>query len=202
MKMRIGLPLTAAVAVCAGVATAAINPIDEFTGDYFEGYETQPHGQFLPSYDVFAPTDSVVRQLGAGQGLHITSGWSFFYVIYPHGGNYFMGGAGVNAEYVFDVPAKKFGGFFGTNADVPDFVATFYDEDGNTLGELPGGAPLGNWKWNGWETDGAGIKTVQIVANNQYHGFIMMDDLQYTPIPGPGALALLALGGLLRRRRR
>jgi len=200
MKVRIGVALAAAAAMGA-VASAAIIPVGEFTGTYQETMETQPHGQFLPKYDTF-DGHAVVQQYGSGQGLHVTSGWAFYYTIYPHGGSYFMGGAGVNAEWVFDVPAKTFGGFFGTNADVPDFVAKFYDEDGNLLGEMDGGAPLGQWKWNGWETDGAGIKSVQIIAKNPYNGFIMMDDLEYTPIPGPAALSLLALGGLIGRRRR
>ena len=202
MKVQTGLSLAAAVALCAGMATAAVNPIDPFTGDYFEGYETQGSGQFVPYYDVF-DGNGVVRTVDGSGNMHITSGWQFYYVIYPHGGNYFCGSAGPAAEYVFDVPALKFGGYFGTNYEQPDGTADFYDEDGNLLASLDLGAPLGDWKWNGWEEDsGVGIKSVVISGNNPWGGFIMMDDLEYTPIPGPGALALIALGGLITRRRR
>jgi hypothetical protein len=190
-----------ALLASAGMASASIVSIGEFTGDYQEGFETQPRFQFLPHYDVFGGMGDV-NQVGGGQGLHITTGWAFFQTIFPHGGDVFMGGAGVNAEWVFDVPAKRFGGYFGTNADVPDAMAYFYDEAGNLIDSLAVGAPLGSWKWNGWETTGAGIKRVEIIANNQYNGFIMHDDMEYTMIPAPGGLALLGLGSLALRRRR
>lgn len=201
-----GLRALSALAVvgCAGIAGASIFTIGPFVGDYFEGFEGPeiPKHQFLPSYNVFQG-NAVVNQVGAGQGLHVTTGWGFFHTIFPHGGQYFMGGAGVNAEWVFDVPALQFGGYFGTNANVPGATAHFYDEGGGLMGTLPVTAPLGSWAWNGWETtDPGGIKRVQIIANNAYSGFIMHDDMQYTLIPAPSALALLGLGTLALRRRR
>ncbi|MCH8151523.1 MAG: hypothetical protein IH830_04015 [Planctomycetes bacterium] len=186
----------------AGSAAGAIVPIGPFDGDKAEGFETQPPFQFERSYDVFGG-QGVVQQLGAGQGLHITTGWSFFGLVFPHSGTYFMGGAGVNAAWMFDFPALRFGGYFTTNADVADAVAEFFDADNNSLGILPVTAPLnGAWTWNGWETDGAGIKRIEIVSNNIFNGFIMHDDMQYTPIPAPGVLALVGLAGLIARRRR
>ena len=98
----------------AGNAAGAIVPIGPFDGDKAEGFETQPPFQFERSYDVLG-SQGVVQQFGAGQGLHITTSWLFFGVVFPHSGTYFMGGAGVNAEWVFDVPALRFGGYFTTN---------------------------------------------------------------------------------------
>ncbi len=189
------------VLACAGLAGASIMSVGPFSGDYSEGFESQPQYQFLSHYDVFGGAGDVYA-IGGGQGLHVTTGWGFYYTIFPHGGDWFMGGAGVNAKWVFDVPAKQFGGYFGTNANTPDAMAYFYDENGNLMGSSSVSAPLGAWSWNGWMTDGAGIKTVEILANNTFGGFIMHDDMEYMMIPAPGALTLLALGGLALRRRR
>ena len=204
MKRCTLIVVSAIIACCVvGHAKAQIVPIGEFTGEKSEGFETQTPFQFLPSYDVF-DEQGVVQQLGAGQGLHITTGWSFFSTVFPHSGSFFMGGAGVNAEWVFDTPALRFGGFFATNADVPGAIALFFDDQGGMIGKADVTAPLGdNWAWNGWETTGPGIKSVQIISNNQFNGFIMHDDMQYTPIPAPGVLGLFAIGlGIARRRRR
>ena len=204
MKRCTLIAVSALIACCVvGHANASIIPINQFTGLKSEGFETQTPFQFLPSYNVFN-NQGVVQQLGAGQGLHITTGWSFFSTVFPRSGDYFMGGAGVNAEWVFDTPALKFGGFFATNADVAGAIAIFFDDQGNMMGQANVAAPLGNnWAWDGWETTGVGIKRVQIIANNGWGGFIMHDDMEYTPIPAPGVLGLFAIGlGMARRRRR
>ncbi len=204
MKRCTLIAVSAFAACCVvGQANAQIVLIGEFVGEKSEGFETQTPFQFLPSYDVFN-NQGVVQQLGAGQGLHITTGWGFFSTVFPHSGTYFMGGAGVNAEWEFSTPALRFGGFFTTNADVPGAIASFFDDQGNMIGQQDVTAPLGdNWTWNGWETTGPGIKRVQIVANNAWGGFIMHDDMQYTAIPAPGVLGLFAIGlGMARRRRR
>ena len=204
MKRGTLIAVSALIVCCVvGHANAEIIAINEFTGQKSEGFETQTPFQFVPSYDVF-DGQGVVQQLGAGQGLHITTGWGFFSTVFPHSGTYFMGGAGVNAEWVFDTPALRFGGFFATNADVPGAIAIFFDDEGSMIGKADITAPLGNnWAWNGWETTGPGIKSVQIIADNGWGGFIMHDDMQYTAIPAPGVLGLFAIGlGLARRRRR
>ncbi|MER3414407.1 MAG: hypothetical protein C4340_05725 [Armatimonadota bacterium] len=187
-----------------GLANAQIISIGPFTGAFQEGYETQRRGEFLPSYTVFSG-QGTVNQVGSGQGLHITSSWGFFYTVYPHTGSAFMGGAGVNYEYVFNTPAVRFGGYFATNADLADATVTFFDENGNQIGgAFTASAPLGQWAWNGWQTNGPGIKRVRIVANNRFNGFIMNDTMQYDPVPEPATLLAVAAGfaALAARRRK
>lgn len=192
----------ACIAVPAAVY-AQVTPIGPFTGAMQDSYETQPTGQFLSSYDIFGGSGSV-DQLGTGQGIHITSGWGFFSTVFPHSGGFFLGGAGVNYQFQFDTPAFQFGGYFATNADSPGAVATFFDASGAQIGgPMAIGAPMGQWQWDGWEYAG-GIKRIEIVANNQFGGFIMSDDIEYNGVvPEPSAFVALAAGvGLLLVRRK
>jgi hypothetical protein len=132
------LLLTVSLAIgLAGAAGAAITPTGPFTGTYFEGFENQPAFQFLPHYDVFNGNGDL-WQLGSGQGLHVTTGWSYYFVTYPHGGSYFMGPTyGVGARWEFDVPAVKFGGYFNTIYQSPGATATFYDVNNQLVGTMP-----------------------------------------------------------------
>lgn len=198
MKIR---TLTFAFAAIPIVAVAQVTPIGPFTGALQEGWEAQPSG-FQSQYTIFGGAGTA-NQLGGGQGLLIASGWSFFSNISPHSGGAFMGGAGVNYEFIFNTPAFQFGGFFGTNADTPGAMATFFDASNVQIGgPMAIGAPLGQWQWDGWEYAG-GIGRVVIIANNQFGGFIMSDDLEYNAVPEPGALVALATGiGLLLVRRK
>ena len=202
---RCTLMAVSAIIVCCvvGHAKAQIVPIGEFTGDHSEGFESLMFG-FFTSHPVFNDT-GVVRTIDGSNSLIITSSWVFMGTVFPHSGSRFMGSAGALPEWVFDVPALQFGGFFTTNSGTDDAVAFFYDEDDNLLGSMPVIAPANNsWVWNGWETQGVGIKRVVIDGNNPFGGgFIMHDDMQYTAIPAPGVLGLFAIGlGMARRRRR
>lgn len=205
--MKRGTLIAVSAIIACGVAAhanAQIVPIGEFTGDQSEGFEALPIG-FFTSHPVFDNTGVVQTIDGSNTLLIALRGWSFMGIVFPHSGLKFMGGSIALPEWVFDVPALQFGGFFTTNSGTSDAVAFFYDEFDNLLASLPVTAPADNsWVWNGWETQGVGIKRVVIDGNNPFGGgFIMHDDMQYTAIPAPGVLGLFAIGlGMARRRRR
>lgn len=184
-------------------AFAQVTPIGPFAGTLQEGWESHAGGLFLPQLIILGGAGTA-DQLGGGQGLHVTTGWGFFSTIFPHSGAKFMGGAGVNYQFIFNTPAFQFGAYFGTNADAAGATATFYDAANAQIGgPMAIAAPMGQWQWDGWEFAG-GIKRIEIVASNQWGGFIMSDDLEYNPVPEPGAIVALAvgLGMLLVRRKR
>lgn len=183
-----------------GLAAAAITPIGQFAGTYSEGFETHPLGQFVPHLDVFGGNGDV-WQVGGSQGLHVTTGWVYYFQTSPYAGSRFMGGTSqVTARWQFDVPASKFGGQFTTNYQSSGATATFYDKNMNVLGTAPMKVEAGNntWGWEGWSIDPPAWYVD--IASNYNAGHVMHDEIQYTPIPEPAALSLLALGLLLRRR--
>ncbi len=199
------------VAVLAAYADSIV-PISEFTGAYSDGFETQVNGTFISSANVFGD-GSTVQIIGGSSGMLITEGWDFFSLTYPHGGDYLMGSAHGEVQYVLAQPAQRFGGFFNANSDVAGATVSFFDAFDNLLGTLTATAPLnGQWAWNGWETTSAGIKRIDIIGNSVWGegGFVMQDDITYSPmqaaVPEPASLVLLGTGlgviGLAGWRRR
>lgn len=183
------------------VGMAQVTSIGQFSGSATEGYETQA-ANFYTSFSILGGLGTANQLGGSGQGLNVTTGWSFFFFVGPHSGNQMMGGAACNYSFNFATPAQQFGGFFATNADIAGGVAVFYDSTGTQIGgpEVLS-APQGQWQWNGWEYAG-GISRVDIIGNNQFGGFIMSDDLQYNPVPEPATLVVVGLGLAAVTRRR
>lgn len=202
--LRLATFLSASLlASCVFAQLTAIGP---FSGLYQEGFEGAdlPKFQFLPHYDVFGGAGDIY-QVGSGQGLHITTGWGYYYTTYPHGGQYFMGPTyGVGVRWEFDVPALRFGGYFTTNYQSSGATAYFYDVNGSQIGVMPIQAIAGNstWAWDGWEST-VPIKAVEIFSN-WGAGHIMHDDMQYDPVPEPATFAALGLGlvALFARKRK
>ncbi len=171
----------------AAVAHTQVTAIGPFTGDLSDSFETQPRGQFLGTYQVFGGSNHI-DSIGA-PNLLITGSWSFFGVTFARTGQVFMGGAGCNQSYVFPGGASKFGGYWCTNTDMPDAVATFYDMSNTLIGTLPVTAPTnGSWTWNGWQST-VPLGHVDVIAANRFGGFIDMDDMEMTN-PGGGGFTI------------
>jgi len=169
---------------CDGQVDEIISLIGPIMGEHQEGFEAQPSG-FLPSLIVFGG-EATANAIGGS--LHVTGGWSFRCGVGPHGGARLMGGTG-NVEWVFGVPARRFGGYFTTNSGTPGATARFFDVNDSLLAEMPVTAGGCRWTWNGWESPRDGIARVEIIASNEFGGFIQHDDMEYTPNP-------CSLGGL------
>ncbi len=164
-------------------ASAQINTVGPFVGDASEGFEgpqviftaCMPDRVFGNTADLCTPT---------GNGCHTTTGWGFRCTIPKRSGTYFFGSAGGYAQYTFDTPVTSFGGYFGTNAYLATETAgadvIFYDASGSVIDTLR--LDILNdcsWIWNGWESTGAAIATIDVVGDLWGGAYIMMDDMEY-----------------------
>ncbi|MBK8177586.1 MAG: hypothetical protein IPK67_01490 [Planctomycetes bacterium] len=174
-----------------GAASAQIVPEPPFVGQQSDSFETQTSGIFTPCIQgrVFNNTADLCDP--AGSMAHITTSWGFMCSIFPQSGAKLFGSGGGPAIYTFDVPATRFGGFFGTNAGVPDATIEFYDTNGNLISSHLATIPATcGWTWNGWRvTGGSAIKSIKIIGLNSFGGgFIDLDSMEVdygTPCPLP-----------------
>lgn len=189
----------------SGLAGAAITPIDPFTGDYSEGFESFS-SNFVSHYDIFGGHGTVDT---SGGSLHTTAAWSYSpRRADPYEGERLMGALDDVVTWAFDVPAEKFGGYFMSISGSSGAAAYFYDIDSLLLGSSSIQAPSGvnTWAWDGWSFD-TPVKYLEIHSSD-VNGFIMHDDMQYTPaksnvVPEPSTLFLIGTGifGLFFRRK-
>jgi hypothetical protein len=167
-------------ATLSATASAQIVSVGPFTGDLSDSFETQTPFQFTPCVvpDIFQGAGQLCDS--AGNAAHVTTGWSFVCVIYPHSGNHFSGCAGAYYIYTFNQDVSKFGGYFGVNSGYPDATFNFYDVNNNLLGTQTATIPADcSWNWNGWESQGAPIRKIECIGLNPYGGgFVDTDDIE------------------------
>jgi hypothetical protein len=173
-------------------ASAQVTPTGPFSGQLHENFENQPgHSGFQPCVvgRVFSNNGDLCTP--SASGCNITSGWGFQCGLAPHSTSHLFGSAQGYAEYSFDSPAQRFGGYFANNSfDPSGGTAVFWDANNNQLASLAINAPNNcQWNWNGWDAgSGPLIKRVSIYGPPQYGGpFMMMDDMELdTSGPPPG----------------
>jgi hypothetical protein len=177
--MRLNLFVLPFAMLCSAAASAQVAPIGPFTGTDSEGFESQSAQAFNHCVVGRVFNDQGELCSRSSIGAHIATQWIFTCTLFPHSGGHFFGSAEGLAEYTFDTPVLRFGGYFATNFSVPAGTAEFYDAGGNLLASLPIDLlSTCTWTWNGWDA-GAGppIQSVHIIGAQVSGGFIQMDDL-------------------------
>ena len=163
-------------------ASAQVTTTGPFVGAQSEGFEVGPQTIFLTCIPqrVFNNTADLCTPGAAG--CLTTTGWGFNCTIYPNSGSWLFGSAQGYAEYTFDTPAQRFGGYFGNHTPDPSFgTVILYDSAGNQL--FSGPINTTNdclWHWGGWDAgSGPLIKRAAIYGAPMWGGpFELMDDMQ------------------------
>lgn len=194
----------AVAALVSSPALADVTAIGEFTGDGTETFENIASPGGVPGpVDIFGGAatinDSLANQLVLA--TVVSSSDTGHENFFPHNG-FLMGLVPTGWTTIeFDTPVSQFGGFFGSAAFHNGGGVTFFDEDGNAIGSDDMEITAMQWDWHGWESD-TPISSIQIRASADPSAPMVMDNLQYTAVPAPGALALLAVGTFAAGRRR
>src|SRR5262245_44826461 len=140
---------TTAVALLAGSAFGQITQTPPFTGPYTESFETQVTPAPFPLCVADRVFNNTADMCAPNGSAHITSGWSFMCVIFPHSGSRFAGSTGGAMEVTFDTPVNKFGAYMGTNSGTDGGTATFFDASNAPIGTPQTIETAGcTWTWN------------------------------------------------------
>lgn len=181
--------LIALLHVSAAAQIAATGP---FAGMHSEGFETQgPVGPVIcvPGR-VFTGTADFCDSSG-NSGVRVSQAVAGGCQTFPHSGSFMAFGAHA-AEFTFDQPAFRFGGYFAQSSGqgtAGDGVAEFYSAANALLWTQPIVAPANcNWTWNGWQVTGiqgfSRVKITSFVTNPPWlDGLMFLDDMEvdYTP---------------------
>jgi hypothetical protein len=179
-----------------------VTAVGPFTGqrtDTFDQYTTNMAVRTLPvfggagSITVLGESNSIKVEFSSQLGGDLVS---------PISGM-MMGQLGI-ADWVFAVPARRFGGMWENNSGQDHATVTFFDESDNLLGTHVANVPASGqtWVWNGWQSD-TPIKRIHVVGNGLINGFIWYENVQLDMIPEPaGAWTMVMLLTIARRKRR
>lgn len=202
------------VLALAGIATAGVTPIGPFTGQISEDWESFDNYNQNPNF--YEDANGPVSIFGGNAMISSPfSGQGGIMAIYePGSADFGLGANGLaqvadgtkgmgldtptSATIDFSSDISDFGGYWGAADPVINFE--FYDAGGLLIGtdtvSYSDPAGQGTLIWLGW-TFNTGIASITYSG-----GFVVNDGLQANVLPSPGALAILALGGLVGTRRR
>ena len=208
-RVRVRTPFVLCATVLAATFTGwsigAVAPVGPFTGDFTDTFNQFTNTAAVAQLDVFGGR-GVIRRVGTGGSIKVE--WSSQLntdLVVPISG--MMIGQLCIADWIFDEPAARFGGWWENNSGVSDAQVSFFDANDVELSTVTATVPVTaqQWTWNGWESD-VPFTRVRVTGNGLINGFIWYENMQLTlaPEPSGGACAACAVAGagtLVRRRR-
>jgi hypothetical protein len=198
--------LSAALAVCGvSAANADMTVIAPFTGQASDTFDQFNNVNAVQSLPVFGGQGALENLSPSGAIKVEFSSLFQGHQVVPIS-DMMAGQLGV-AQWVFNQPITRFGGWWENNSGQPDATVAFYDTQNVLLDTMTANVPFAGqgpsvWTWNGWESD-VPISRIVVTGNGIVNGFLWYENMQVDfAVPGPSGLAFLILGGLLARRRR
>lgn len=202
------LAIVSALLCAVAAANAAVTPIDEFEGQWYEGFENLlPLGGYPGPLQIMEENvtfgDTIANYFMIANSLYSFPNDGY---IFPYNGNLMLGSVTGWAYFSFDVPVSEFGLYIGTvdhltsDLRTPSSGITFYDADGMEIETQSLTINIFEWGWHGWHSD-VPISYVEIRAAANPGFPLVFDDAFANPVPEPASLGLLLAATTLLRRR-
>jgi len=200
------------VGICTAIALtvvtnarshADITPIAQFTGQWSENFDEFPADGAFRSLNLFGGHGSV-RVEGDNNSIKLEWYSSLGGDEVIPISNLMCGQLGI-ADWEFQQPVMRFGGFWENNSHADDATAEFFDAGDTLIGTrvVPVSATAQHWVWNGWQFD-TPVSRIRVTGNGLINGFIWYENMEITPapvVPEPGSLLVLPLASIIARRR-
>ena len=194
----------AIAAICLAMnstAQADIVAIDPFTGTANDTFDQYNNVMALQTLEVFGELGTISNLTEDGA---IKVEWSSSFngdLVSPISGM-MMGQLGI-AQWDFNTPIIRFGGWWENNSGADDAIVEFFDIDQNLIGVMNAAVDVDaqQWQWNGWQSD-TPISSIVVTGHGIINGFLWYENIQIDLVPTPGALALIGIAGVFVPRRR
>jgi hypothetical protein len=197
--------LIAGVSLFANLSVeAAVISVNQFTGDVSETFDQYDNTNAAQSIPVFGGAGTL-QNLSPGGAIKIEFSSTFQgYQVTPL--NDMMGGQLGIAQWKFNSPVTRFGGWFENNSGADNATISFFDVNNTLIQSVTADIPFAEgWTWNGWQSD-TPISRIVVSGNGIVNGFLWYENMQidFAEIPAPPALALVvfAIALMPSRRRR
>ncbi|HTF88459.1 MAG TPA: hypothetical protein VK843_08620 [Planctomycetota bacterium] len=173
--------LSAALSLIAAtaVASAQITQIPPFTGQAFEGFETQPANQFDPCIVGRVFQNRADLCTPACVCSTIAPNWSGQCLVVPHTGNFLATALAGPLEFTFDQPVTRIGGYFATQIGVPAVLINLYGPCNANLGSFqPALASNCAWTWCGFQAGVLPIERMTVETATGLGSHVQIDSFQ------------------------
>jgi hypothetical protein len=170
------------VTSCVAIGIAASSPagvtsVGPFAGQYHENsnqHSSNMAVQVLPVFDGLGTLENL------SEGGAIKVEWSSSLsgdLVSPLSGM-MCGQLGI-AQWVFDEPVCRFGGWFENNSGADDATLEFYDVNDQLIGVMIAetAADAQSWTWNGWESD-VPFSRIVVTGNGIVNGFLWYENME------------------------
>ncbi|MCP3914945.1 MAG: hypothetical protein GY711_05280 [bacterium] len=184
------LPLLTAIALVSTVAQAQVASTPPFAGGHVESFEPPLEATAVActSVPAFQNTAELCTPFASSLSV-VPSGPVEGGTLFPRTGanllSVFDGFVSGTAEITFEVPARRFGGWFAVESTQQALWIELFDTADNLLGfEQLDVSATGAWRWNGWELTGTPAARVRFSPN--VNGLFFFEDLQLDADGAPG----------------
>ena len=183
-------------------AFGVITNIAPFTGSFQENFDQFPTDTAVRSLNLFGNRASITVE-GTSNSIKLEFSSQLGGDLVTPMSRLMMGQLGI-ANWVFNEPATRFGGYWESNSHADNATAQFFDAQGSLFDTrvVPIDDDLQQWQWNGWDFGDTPVSRIRVTGNGLISGFIWYENMELSVTPEPGCVGSIMTGFLIVTRRR